>query len=67
MAQWYPTREILRFGQVWSQREDNEVPHKRHVYSVGVLIQTMTFNKREQLATVVGDVLSLVLCNGTCL
>ena len=29
----YPTREILRFGRVWSQREDNEVPRKCHVYS----------------------------------
>ena len=26
MAQWYPTREILRFGRVGHKREDNEYP-----------------------------------------
>ena len=39
MAQWYPTREILRFGRVGHKREDNEVPHKCHMYSVCVGVQ----------------------------
>ena len=40
MAQWYPTREILRFGRVWSQkRRQSSTPQVPYVqYCVFVCV-----------------------------